>query len=75
MPLFFREYTITDEGGKIHAFKHYPNQEGKIVVEKDELDSSLRARRDLITLISTASSYMDDNTICKVEINEGEDDV
>ncbi len=69
----FRTYKITDEDGNEIIFKHYPNQNGKIVSIKDTIDASLHARKDLNYLIETASSFMEDNTICKVEIEEDEE--
>ena len=71
MGIFFRQYEITDEEGLQHIFKHYPNQGNKIIVDKDDIDASLHARRDLFKMLDAASSFMEDNTICKVEIEEG----
>ena len=73
MAIPIRLYTITDESGKKHEFKHYPNQDNKIVVDKDEISMSLHARRDLYNMLDAASRFMEDNTICKVEIEEGKE--
>lgn len=70
MAIPFRHYKITDEEGKEYSFKHYPNQGGKVVTEKDEIASSLHARRLLLTMIDSISAFMSDNTICRVEIEE-----
>lgn len=73
MPVFFREFKVTDGAGNEHIFKHYPNQDGKVIVEKDEIDSTLHARVHLLKLIETAHEYMSDNTIVKIEIQEDEE--
>lgn len=70
MSIPIRLYTITDEEGKKIIFKHYPNQNNKIVMIEDSIDASLHARRDLFSMLDAASSFMEDNTICKVEIEE-----
>lgn len=73
MPIQFRTYKITEEGGKEWIFKHYPNQNGKIVTEKADINASLGARKHLHALIGSASAFMSDNTICKIEVEEDEE--
>ena len=73
MAIFFRKFEVRDAGGDKSIFKHYPNQADKIVVEEDTLDSSLPAREKLINFIKATHSYMSENSINKVEIEEGED--
>ena len=73
----YREFTITDEEDLQYIFKHYPEEnpksDGLIVVEKDEIPSTLDARAALIAFIRKVTVYMSDNTICKVEIEEKEE--
>ena len=73
MGIPYRLYTISDEEGDEIVFKHFPNQNGRVETIKDTIHASLHARKDLISLIETASRFMDDNTISKVEIEEDED--
>lgn len=73
MGIKYRKFEIKEEGGKEWVFKHYPNQNGKIVTETADINASLGARIHLNALIKTASIFMSDNTICSVEIKEGEE--
>jgi len=63
----------TDEEDEKIIFKHYPNQDSKIVMIQDTIVSTLHARRDLFNMLDAASRFMEDNTICKVEIEEDEE--
>ena len=71
MAIFFRRFKIEEEGGKEIIFKHYPNQSDLIDMEKDDMDISLHARQDMLKMISVVHDFMSDNTIHKVEIEEG----
>lgn len=73
MSTFYRHFLVTDEGGDKLDFKHYPDDAGKIIVAEDKIDSTLGARIHMNKLIHIISLYMSDNTICKVEVEEGEE--
>lgn len=73
MGIFYMKFEVKDASGDTCIFKYYPNQQGKIVVEEDTLDSSLDTREELNKFIVSAHSYMSKNTINKVKIKEGED--
>ena len=69
----YRQFEIKDEDGLKQTLELYPEENNKIIVSGDDLELTLEMRRLLNNLMGAASSFMDGNTINKVEITEVEE--
>ncbi len=68
----FRKFTITDTEDKEIVFKVYPEENNKVVFEKDEIPLKLETRLSLLRNITSISQFMDGNTVFKLEVEEEE---